>query len=633
MHFLRPFNIAVLFLFWTLLVFLAPTTVYWRDSGEFLLTAYFLDIPHTPGFPTYAALANLFALLPLGPISFRIHAFSAASACIILILLTSLCQKLTGNKKGSLLFCGYLLMTSAAFLRGALTAEVYLLACAFSLGLLLLYASYRAKKEPDLRLILACAFLSGLAAGAHVSTLPLSFVGGVLVLTEWKRTKLVLIPAFLLFFTAILVFVYLPVRASTSPPLNSGSVFNTSRLEKFLTNRRDTDLRKGGMADIAGLGDTSSDTFVRGLTKDLNRLNKELPLPFLLAGFAGLLLLLFKDPRTALLIFGCGLTNYLFFKGWEADPWIPLLATTILGMWILVHTLFQKPVTALALVAALVLCCVALQTKAIVHAMQLSRFLEPVKTQRTLLSSVSTQSVLITEPSWFLTRYAQDIEGIYDDVASGYLHELLFPAYFSTLELKNATGNDLFSSLALQPKTPTTPFLQNISNLIKVTGSITFEPAEIINTPLKSLLHTLGNGLLLLKQQDRTNNFASYLKAYKSLSSRFRHIADDDIRKDSYNYLEARLAGAAQFLSIQGQNKAAASLLLRSCSPVESSSCTISTLNNAGVYLMRAQEYRDAVWLYTQLAEQSVRYKDVIDKNLETARSHLPYEPNNTVTK
>ena len=70
-----------LFLIWALglvavyALTLRPT-IGWNDSPEFVDTAYTLGVAHPPGFPTYALLGKLAALLPVGSIALRVNLLS-----------------------------------------------------------------------------------------------------------------------------------------------------------------------------------------------------------------------------------------------------------------------------------------------------------------------------------------------------------------------------------------------------------------------------------------------------------------------------------------------------------------------------------------------------------------------------
>src|SRR5262249_52822733 len=78
---------AALMLLWIGLVAVVPTSVYWRDASEFVILGFFLDVAHPAGFPLFSQLSNLFALLPLGRIAWRVTSFCCLIAVLDLVLL------------------------------------------------------------------------------------------------------------------------------------------------------------------------------------------------------------------------------------------------------------------------------------------------------------------------------------------------------------------------------------------------------------------------------------------------------------------------------------------------------------------------------------------------------------------
>ena len=67
-----------------LLVFHAAGVIApYRDSGEFVLAARFLNVPHPPGYPFYALLARLWTeLIPFGTTAYRLNILSAFAAAL-----------------------------------------------------------------------------------------------------------------------------------------------------------------------------------------------------------------------------------------------------------------------------------------------------------------------------------------------------------------------------------------------------------------------------------------------------------------------------------------------------------------------------------------------------------------------
>ena len=56
--------------------------LYWRDTPEFSLVPFLLDICHPPGSPTYTLLGKLASFLPLGSVSLRANLLSAGMGAL-----------------------------------------------------------------------------------------------------------------------------------------------------------------------------------------------------------------------------------------------------------------------------------------------------------------------------------------------------------------------------------------------------------------------------------------------------------------------------------------------------------------------------------------------------------------------
>jgi hypothetical protein len=81
-----------------LYAFTATRTVQGGDAGEFVLLAGSVGVAHPPGYPLYVLLSRLFALLPVGPLPFRVALLSAVAGVGSALVLALVLQRLTGRR-------------------------------------------------------------------------------------------------------------------------------------------------------------------------------------------------------------------------------------------------------------------------------------------------------------------------------------------------------------------------------------------------------------------------------------------------------------------------------------------------------------------------------------------------------
>lgn len=138
------------------------------DGGELITAAVTLGIPHPPGYPTYVLLGKLVSFLPLEPIAYRFHLFSALCTAIAAGLVTATVQRLLvgSNPQPSLslsVIPGLIFAFSPLVWDQAIVAEVY------SLNLLAVAAFLWALLGERPSYI--CGLLWGLSLTTHLTSL------------------------------------------------------------------------------------------------------------------------------------------------------------------------------------------------------------------------------------------------------------------------------------------------------------------------------------------------------------------------------------------------------------------------------------------------------------------------------
>ncbi len=173
------------------LLTIEPTASFW-DCGEFISTAYKLEVGHPPGAPFFMLIAHIFTLFAGGNVELvakMVNIFSALCSGFTILLLfwtiTHLGRKITGVEMGNFTpvqtisiigsgVVGALAYTfSDTFWFSAVEGEVY--ACSSLFTALVFWAVLRWEDEADQRYatrwLVLIAYLMGLSIGVHLLNL------------------------------------------------------------------------------------------------------------------------------------------------------------------------------------------------------------------------------------------------------------------------------------------------------------------------------------------------------------------------------------------------------------------------------------------------------------------------------
>ena len=213
---------------------LAPTVTL-EDSGSFITAARYLGVAHPSGYPLWCLIAHLFSWLPVGNVAWRINfcsAFFAAAAC----WLTYLIAYLLSARRAAALTSALVLGASLTLWTQAVIAEVY--ALNLFLVMLMIYLALRWRADRQWRWLYLLVFCCGLSLSNH--PMIVLVVPVVLLWAIWPtgaglaragngeaRVRLrqllaprVLLICLLLFVAGLTVYLYLPLRARSDPPVN-----------------------------------------------------------------------------------------------------------------------------------------------------------------------------------------------------------------------------------------------------------------------------------------------------------------------------------------------------------------------------------------------------------------------------
>lgn len=167
-----------------------PTASFW-DCGEFILSAFKLEVGHPPGAPFFMLTANFFSLFVSDPtkVAMMVNLMSAlmSAACIMFLYwtITYLTQKLInvtdGFKRssqmitviGSGLVGAFVYMFSDTFWFSAVEGEVYAYSSLFTAVVFWLILKWDADEDSPAadRWLILIAYLTGLSIGVHLLNL------------------------------------------------------------------------------------------------------------------------------------------------------------------------------------------------------------------------------------------------------------------------------------------------------------------------------------------------------------------------------------------------------------------------------------------------------------------------------
>ena len=280
-------------------------TVFIGDSGELASAAYYLGIPHSPGYPLYCLIGWVFTHLPIGDdIAYRLNLMSAFFGVGTTLILYMIVYHFTRTPYLSFsislayafspIFWSQAVVAEVYTLNTFLTAlalffmckwvekrnDIWLYSASFVIGLamtnhqlsfllvptgLYMLWLFAKKHTSNLFLRIILIFLASLAVVITIRSLeiltfedPFSRYGSVLIILAlilWPMFKDMNRPLKFWLITAgcfiagLLVYLYLPIRAAADPPMNWG---DPSTFKGFLTTVLKPASSQGNQGDIIG---------------------------------------------------------------------------------------------------------------------------------------------------------------------------------------------------------------------------------------------------------------------------------------------------------------------------------------------------------------------------------------------
>jgi len=267
-----------IFSFFIYLKTLTPTVGY-HDSGDMIVSAFLLGIPHPPGYPLFCLLGKLFTFIPISNIAYRLNMMSGLFGALTVMMVYFISLKVGSGKWGvgsrketknflplisHFLFiipavvAALMLCFARVFWQQAVIAEKYTLNALFTTILIFIILKWaegwsmeHGAQSTELktqcsmlnaqRLLYLFSFTLGLAFTHHLQTIFLVPAGIYFVLITMGRnykkilTTQFIIKNFLLFTLPLALYSYLPIRAKAQPLANWGDPSTFERFKEHIT--------------------------------------------------------------------------------------------------------------------------------------------------------------------------------------------------------------------------------------------------------------------------------------------------------------------------------------------------------------------------------------------------------------
>ncbi|MEE8205798.1 MAG: DUF2723 domain-containing protein [Nitrospinaceae bacterium] len=465
----------LLILSWFIYLSTLSPTVFYRDTPEFVSTAFALGISHPAGFPIYNLMAKAVTFFPMGSVAFKVNLFSSLIGCLALLALfwasISFLRLLAGPERSQFFFWPALLPIGflafcLPFWSNTMLAEVYTLHTLFTV--LMILGLLKWKEEEDIRYLYAAALVYGLSAGNHGTVA--FYLPALLVLffswcreNPWRHLSLC-ITFFLLGFS---VYIYLPIRSLTEPTFDWG---NPETLKGFLfqiTDRKDAHGHFSVLQTAAGASATmavtgqSAISWIAEWFSSIGRVGtvfiKDIYHNLSLVSVAGFLVgavLCFRKSLPVFLFFAVIVgTNTAFFVSWRGEAFLPSyiivsLLTTLFLYRVFYTTwgklrgevspnglrgkhIFNQPgwmgirwrrVTLLLIGLLIPWAAMKNYSRADHSWNHISESLT-----RQVYLTLPDRAVFITGMSWFFYNYNQDVRRLRDDVTAVTVWDLISP--------------------------------------------------------------------------------------------------------------------------------------------------------------------------------------------------------------
>lgn len=477
-----PFPLIIFFASFSIYLFTAFPSIYWRDASEFQAIGYLLDIAHPAGSPLYTLIAKWMTFLPLGSIAFKMTLvsalFGAGLSVVFFWTMRSILKLLFTSVSSTCLDCIALITTlflsfSNAVWENANRAEVYTFQNFFTAIFILLLlkmppfvSSKTGISSPHAeKMMCSLSFLLGLSLGAHA--ILMLYLPCLLFWAyyHWLKPKQTWISRtlfkrlsvmFFFFLIGLSVYLYLPIRSAQNPYYDWGNPETLNHFMFHTSDRKDANFH---------FSVPQGNIFSKLLSIYWELYHRNFSFLGVFLGFLGLCYLLVKKRYALLSLLGLFFfPPFIFFiRYWtENSAYIPtfMVLGILLGVGVGASIVFlQKQLGENQhknryLGLASVVLGVQFILLFLTHFKQNSEqidYWQTTKMMNRMLERLDPGAVMISYHSWFALNYLQQVEGKRPDVTILSLSSFIVPDLFTGFE------ESRFQNIVI-PKVPTEEF-------------------------------------------------------------------------------------------------------------------------------------------------------------------------------
>lgn len=215
-----------------------PLGIYGGDSGDLVTAGFVCGVPHPPGYPLYSLLTCFITKIPLFTVSWRASLLSSVPHALTVAIMYLLIRKITKSIV-SALFGSFILLFNYVFILYGIVPEIFALNSLFISVLCYLAYLYKTTKKYNYLLILS--FVFGLSlTNQHIILFLLPVVVWYLwpELNKQFKNRKNITGLLIAFFSALLIYIYVPLSASQKPIINWEYANNLQNFIRLITRSR-----------------------------------------------------------------------------------------------------------------------------------------------------------------------------------------------------------------------------------------------------------------------------------------------------------------------------------------------------------------------------------------------------------